>query len=136
MRALRRIGIVLWLAGWLTGVVEAQPHHEYTTQTKTATSTTAQTDTTLWTPATGKRFILQGVLVCATMSVRVELEVSDVDVIAPVYLDSYGCRTVDASGAALYMSATDAVLTYTTITTAHSPIYANVSVTAWGYEAQ
>lgn len=133
-------GVVL-LVGMARGVSAELPSDLYTTQTNTATSTSAQTDTTLWDPAAGKRFILQGVMACTDLPVQVEFEVSDADVVPPMYFESYGCQTVQAGGAAIYMSARDAVLTYTT--TALFDYngngigdYSRVSVMAWGYEIE
>ena len=132
----------LWLAAgtacWLLvgGLAAAQDTLHYETQMKTATSPTAQTDAVLWTPTTGNRFVLQGCGVSAIAPVRVEFEVSDVDVIPPIYLESYGMKLVESGGAPLYVSAQNAVLTYTTATFETGPgvAYRDTSVFCWGYE--
>lgn len=119
------------------GDVRAErPTDLWDTITKTATSTSAQTDTTLWTPPSGKRIALQGCLISATRATEVQFEVSDVDVIPPVYMESYGTVLVGGDQTLLYRSAKDAVLTYTTTNTAHSPSYGSVSVMCWGYEPE
>ena len=112
------------------------PHHDYTTVQKTATALSAQTDATLWTPATGKAFILYGCVISARLPVRVELEVSDVDVVPPIYFESNGTVLVGGHGFPIYMSATNAVLTWTTSVEGMSDTHDRVSVLCWGYESQ
>ena len=132
----RRLMASVWLTLW-TGMAWAEaPHILYETKTKNATSTSTQTDQTLWDPDAGKRFILQGVTICSDAAVQVELEVSDADVVPPVYQESYGCKSIGYGAAPIYMSATDAVLTYTTSSAGHSGGYRDVSVQAVGYEIQ
>jgi hypothetical protein len=107
------------------------PSREFTTQTKTATSTTPQADTALWTPASGKRIILQGVIACSqTPSAGVEVESNNIDVIPPFAIESYGCRTFEAGGSALWMGGTDATLTFSVESGS------SFSIMAWGYEIQ
>ena len=113
-----------------------QPHRQFTTVVNTDTASSAQSATTIWTPTSGKMFILQGVMVSAETPVSVRFQVSGTDVIPPIILDSNGTVVVDASGYALFMSATDAVLTYTTTSTALSLTHPTISVMTWGYEAQ
>ena len=124
--------------GWLlsAGAVEAErPSDLWTTVTKTSTADSTQTDTTLWTATSGKRIALQGCLVSTNRAVAVEFEVSDVDVVPPIYLESYGSVLVGGDQTLLYMSAKDATLTYTT--TSHSgTAHARVSVVCWGYEPE
>ena len=107
------------------------PSDLFSTQTKTATSSAPVSDTVLWTPASGKRIILQGVIVCAQAAAdNVQLESSDVDVIPPFGVESYGCKTFTAGGSAIWMGTTDATLTYSVGSGA------SVSFLAWGYEIQ
>lgn len=108
------------------------PSRDFTTQTKTASVTSTQTDVTLWTPASGKRIILQGVTACAHAPVtNVEVEEDDgTDVIPLFAIESYGCKTFSAGGAAIWMGDPDEYLTYS--------VQGNTrfSITAWGYEIQ
>ena len=106
----------------------------YNVVTKTATSTSSQSATTLWTPATGFRFALQGCFLAAEGPVRIRLQVSGTDVIPPVVLETYGTATIGTGDSPIYMSATDAVLTYTTVITGLSASYPNTSIVCWGYE--
>ena len=121
---------------WASTAWADRPSDLWTPQTKTATATTAQTDTTLWTPASGKRFHLQGCAISSDGAVRVELEVSNTDVIPPISLASSGTEVISAGGALLYSSATDALLTYSTSITGVSGTHRSVSVLCWGYESQ
>ena len=130
-----------WIGGLaLVGLLVAgpafadRPTTYYTTQTKSATSTSAQTDATLWTPASGKAFVLQGCFVAAETPVRVEFEVSDVDVIPPFVMDSYGTALIGGGENPIYTSAVNAVLTYTTVISGLSATYPNTSVMCWGFE--
>ena len=100
----------------------------YTTINENENTTDAQTDTTLWTPASGFRFILQGCFVSADATQTVEFEVSDVDVIPPIYVAANTSALIGGSHGSIYTSAADAVLKYSTTTSA------NTSVTCWGYE--
>ena len=111
-----------------------RPTDLWDTVTKTATSTSAQTDTALWTPASGKRIALQGCLISSEYATVVEVEVSDVDVVPPIYLTSLGSVLIGGDGTLLYRSAKDAVLTYTT--SANAPSYGRVSIMCWGYEVE
>ena len=124
----------LWLAAALVCAAPASadvPSRDFTTQTKTATATANVTDSVIWTPASGKRIVLQGAIFCATAAAdNVELETGTTDVIPPFAIDSYGCRTFSAGAAALWMGSTDATLNYTARSAG------TVSVTLWGYEIQ
>lgn len=109
------------------------PHREYTTQTKTATTSpdgTTETDVALWTPASGKRFVLQGCTISANNAGTVELEVSDVDVVPPIHFQTAGARVLSHGGAPIYVSAKDAVLRYTT------SVDGEFSLLCTGYEAE
>jgi len=110
----RVVGLALLLACFHSPAWALPPHLDYETQTKTATGAGPSTDTALWTPVTGNRFILQGCVVNANnASITVELEVSDVDVIPPMQFESTGTQVVEMGGIPLYVSVEDAVLTYT-----------------------
>src|SRR3990167_10867014 len=109
----RLAGSLLLLLGCVGLAWADAPHHEYDTQTKTATGTGSSTDATLWDPAAGKRFILFGCVIAMDSAGTFELEVSDVDVIPPIKFQSTGRIQVWGGAWPIYVSATDAVLTYT-----------------------
>lgn len=133
MKRFRALALLALLC-WATPVcADLLPTEAYTTITKTDTSTSAQTATTLWTPATGKVFVLQGCVASATNGISVRFQVSGVDVIPPMYLPSYGVSQVGGNYAPIYTSSVaDAVLTYTTVKQGAN--YGSVSVMCWGYE--
>lgn len=96
-------------AAWAT-----PPTLDYTTTVKTAVGNGREVDTTFWDPAEDHRFVLQGCIVNANnASITVEFEVSDVDVLPPMRFESTGQKVMGFGSAPLYVSATDAVLTYT-----------------------
>ena len=134
---MRRWGMGLLLLG-LVGVASTahadRPSDQFQTITKTATATTAQTDTTLWDPAAGKRIILMGCVISAKFAQTVELEVANVDVVPPIYFESFGIRTIGTGDSPVYVGATDAVLTYSTSSAGHSPQAPTTSIVCWGYE--
>ena len=123
-------GMAAWLALGLghQAVVAEVPTLLYETQTKTATSITIQSDTALWTPTSGNRFVLQACIISVDAAQDIDLEVSDVDVIAPVHLPSNGTQIIGLGGAPIYVSAKDAVLRFSTST------QATTSITCIGYE--
>ena len=96
-------------------VAEAVPPTlDYETTTKTATVSAISSDVTLWDPAADHRFVLLGCMINARAAGTVELEVSDVDVIPPIRFESTGTVVIGFGYAPLYVSAEDAILTYTT----------------------
>src|SRR3990167_901055 len=115
---MRRWGMGLLLLG-LVGVASTahadRPSDQFQTITKTATATTAQTDTTLWDPAAGKRIILMGCVISAKFAQTVELEVANVDVVPPIYFDSYGTIPLGTGYGPLWEGEVDAILTYSTV---------------------
>lgn len=130
------LSLLLFLFAGPASVSAEKPNFYYTTVTKTATTTTAVTDSTLWDPAANNRFVLQGVLISATNAVQVELEVSDVDVVPPVYVTSTGVVLVGGGENPIYLGAKDAVLTWSTTQVGVSPNHGKVSIMAWGYEEE
>ena len=131
----RLVGLALGVALFASPVFAERPHIDYTTLTKTSTATTQQTDAVLWTPATGNKFHLQGCLISADLPVKFELEVSDVDVVPPIYLESNGTVLLGGGENPIYSSIRDAVLTYSTNRIPVSNQFNNVSVLCWGYES-
>lgn len=113
----------------LGGTAQAdKPTSYYLTVNKNTDTTDAVTDATLWDPDAGYRFILQGCAVSADAAQTVQFEVSDVDVIPPLYLAANGNAQVGIGDAPIYVSAVDAILTYTTTTSA------NTTVVCWGWQ--
>ena len=111
-----------WASRWLLG--------DYLPVTKNENTTDAQTDTTLWDPDAEFRFVLQGCFVSADATQTVEFEVSDVDVIPPVYLAANTSVLIGGGSAPIALGAVDAILKYTTTTSA------NTTVLCWGWQDQ
>lgn len=129
----RRIALLLALL-WVAVPAEASIQ-EYKTQTKTATGTATATDATLWTPLTGRRFALQGCHFSSIAAIAIELEVSNTDVVPPIYLDSYGSKSIGGNDKPIHTSDTNDVLTYTVTFTGHTPLTSvSWSILCWGYE--
>ena len=108
------------------------PHLDYVTQTKTATGTSASA-TVLWTPASGKRIMLQGCIFGFEGPGRVQLDEGDSgdDVIPSVGVATQGTIVVDANGGLLWVGDVNETLTWTTSQSATQR-----SIMCWGYEAQ
>lgn len=92
-----------------------KPTNWGTPVTKTAVQSGNATDTTLWDPAADNAFVLVGCVFSASAVANVELEVSDVDVVPPIYLPSVGTVSIGFGPFPLYRSAVDAVLKYTVL---------------------
>lgn len=105
-----------------------RPHLDYLTVLKTDNQAAAQTDKVVWTPASGYRIVLLGVVISTNAANNVELESSDVDVIPPIYLAANGGAVVAVGGRPIWIGAVDATLAYT------SSAATNVSVALIGYE--
>ena len=122
----------LWFTPGEGAAQSSRPTDLWTPQTKTASVTSNQTDTVIWTPASGKRIALQGVVVSAGGAGRVEIESSDVDVVPPITLDSGGFKSFDAGGVVIWSGAVDATLAYTN--TGGYEGTQPLSILVWGYE--
>ena len=125
-----RAAVLLGLLAAMPSAWAFEPHRSYTTTTKTLNTTDAQTDATLWTPASGKAIAIQGCDVSADATQTALLEIGSTAVHQVLYIAANGNAQVGGGYAPFYMTATDDVLTYTTSTSA------NTSVTCWGYEFQ
>lgn len=115
------------------GAWAGPPDAEVTTQTKTVSliiSDGAKTDTALWTPTSGNFFVLMGCAFSTKQAGTVELEVSDADVIPPQHFQTAGKASIGFGAYPLYVSAVDAVLTYTT------SVAGEFSILCTGYEAR
>ena len=95
--------------------------------TKTANYSAAQTDAIVWTPATGKKIILMGVLLSTDTEMTIEVESSNTDIIPPCYFAATGGAVV-SGGSPLWKGAANATLTIT------SSEAGNHSIMLWGYE--
>ena len=108
-------------------VVEAEASQRVEHPPKTDNQSTAQTDTTLWDPAEGKRIMLTSLVLSTDTAMNIFFEVGADYVVPPVYLPENG------SGNILFDPAlelpVDGVLTYT------SSAAGNHSVAAYGWEA-
>lgn len=97
--------------------------------TKSAVQSGDVDDAALWTPASGNAFVLWGCVFSTSAVGNVELEVSNVDVVPPIYLASSGTVVIGYGGFPLYRSAVDAVLRYTTVQST-----AQISILCHGWE--
>lgn len=123
---------VLAVVGMLlsAGVAAAeQPTVWGTPKTKTATASGNVADQTLWDPEAGQLIVLMGCVFSSSQPADVELEVSNVDVVPPMHLESMGAIPIGYGTFPLYRGATDAVLTYT-VTNSNG----DVSIVCSGYE--
>lgn len=105
-----------------------RPHVDYTTVTKNANTTDANTDAVIWTPASGKRIILMGAAFSADATDTLFMEVSTTTIIPVQYLGANVPDVLSGGGRPIWEGATDQALTYTTTTSA------NTSIFLWGYE--
>ena len=134
MRRRHRVWPLLLVLGGLvslpaSGWADTKVTTLYNPTTKTSTASSAQTDTALWTPASGARAIVQGCIFSADAAQTVLLEVSNVAVLGTISLDADATSTVSWGFGAVpvYVGAADGVLTYTTTTTAAT----TVSCSGW-----
>lgn len=107
------------------------PSHDYTQVSKNANTTDANTDAVLWTPASGKKIVLQGVMFSAdaTDTIFVEVGGATTKIVPVTYLGANNTPTVIQNGGRpLWVGAVDETLTYTTTTSANTTIF------VWGYE--
>lgn len=131
---MRKFFLVATIFLWATSSFAEPPTRDYTTVTKIATATGGVfEDSTLWDPDSGKRIVLLGVFVSSDVWADIELEVSNVDAVNPIHLESPGSKLIESGGRPIWVSAKDAVLTWSSKTL---PIQANVSIMVWGYEEQ
>lgn len=143
MRRFRFFALSILLTIFLSlGEARAErPSKLWETVVKTATFSTAQSATTLWTPTTGYKFVILGGLISCDRAVTVRLQVSGTDVVPPMYIPSQGVVPIGNGQTPVYVSGIDSVLTYTSAITgtaggkiAHN--HGQVSVMVWGYEEQ
>ena len=98
--------------------------------TRTGDYSLQQTDTVLWTPATGNRIWLAGcVLSKDATAATVQIESANIDVIPPLYMQANTTESILA-GAAPFLWRGDANATLTVTTSAGG----SVSVLCWGME--
>lgn len=130
---MRKFFLVATIFLWATSSFAEPPTRDYTTVTKIATATGVISDSTLWDPDSGKRIVLLGVFVSSDVFVDIELEVSDVDAINPIHLESPGSKLIESGGRPIWVGAKDDILRWSTNV---QPITANISIMIWGYEEQ
>lgn len=107
---------------------------EYEIQTKTATASSSQSDTTLWTPASGKSIALLGCHISTNRPLKVEIESSNTDVVPPIYTASEGGVLVGGNDWPIWVGDANATLTYTTSTDRVANTHGEVSILCWGFE--
>lgn len=128
-RRLAVVGLLLALSASLAWA--DRPHIDYTTQTKTTSAKDSATRT-LWTPAAGHGFVLQGCLLNTTGVSEFRLTVGGVDIMGPIVFTSTGTQLIESGGAPLYTSARNATLDVTGLMTVATSVW---SVMCWGYES-
>lgn len=117
------------LSVWLAGPAYAdRPHLDYTTLTKIENTTDAQTDTTIWTPASGYRIVVQAIYLTADATQTVFFEVGSTTKIPVQYIGANVPVPLTNGGRPILTLAADEALTYTSTTSA------NTSVMVVGYE--
>ena len=95
--------------------MNGRPTDLYTTITKTDNQTAVQTGKVIWTPASSKRIILQGVVLSVgSTALNIRVQSGGVDIVPPIYLAVQGGATIHSGGAPIAVLAADATLTYTT----------------------
>ena len=131
---MRKLSLLLICLLLVVGYAFAEvPTRDYTVVTKTATTTTAVTDSQLWNPAgTDSRIVLQAVIISSTGIVDVDVEVSNVDVIPPVHMESRGTYVNQLGGRPIYVGAKDVNIDWTT--SSPDKPHPDVSIMLIGYE--
>ena len=95
---------------------------------KTGNYSTAQTDTAIWTPATGKKIVLVGIVFSTDTAMNIMVENGSTSIIPPMYMAANGGAVISGGDAPIWVGDTDAVLTITSSATG------NHSVLLYGYE--
>lgn len=96
--------------------------------TKSANYTSAQTDTAIWTPSTGKKIVLVGIVFSTDTAMNIKIEVGTTSVIPPMYMAANGGAVISGGDAPIWVGSADEILTVTSSTTG------NHSVLLYGYE--
>lgn len=96
--------------------------------TKSGNYATAQTDTAIWTPATGKKIVLVGVVFSTDTAMNIKIEKGTTSIIPPMYMAANGGAVISGGDAPIWVGAKDEVLTITSSTSG------NHSVLLYGYE--
>lgn len=94
----------------------------------TESATGEQTDNPLWTPEAGNRVVLLGCAFSSDTATTIELEVSNVDVLPPVYLTVHSNAAIEGSGFPIYRGTADQALDWT------SSGPGTATITCWGFE--
>ncbi len=122
------VGLLVGLAGSASA---DRPSDYWSAQTKTATFSGVVDATTLWTPASGKRIILQGCAFNTIYAGKIRVQSAGTDVIPPQDVESSGQVQIHSGGAIIWSGDIDATLTYSV-----SEMNAfSGSIMCWGYEA-
>ncbi len=101
----------------------------YTPVTKTHSAVVgAETDRTVWTPASGNKIVLNGVMFWADTKTQAFVEQGTNKVIPNFSMDTASGITVIGNGTPIWKGGLDETLTYTTETASSH------SILLWGYE--
>lgn len=110
------------------GAIDSIGGFYYTTKTKTHTETTgAETDKTVWTPASGSKIVLLGVKFSSDTATSLLVESGSTAVIPTSECTASG-QVVIGNGVPIWQGSADESLTYTTGTAGSH------SILMWGYE--
>ena len=131
MRVLKVVVVALALCAAPAAAWADQDQLAHTTIVKRANPTTVQTDSTFWTPASGKAIVLMGCIFSSLESPgTIQLEVSNTDVIPPIVFPTIGTVVVGFGNSPIAMLDNDDVITLTTTTDAS----ASFSILCVGHE--
>lgn len=101
----------------------------YTPVNKThSANISAETDKTVWTPASGKSIVLVGISYWADVVSNFYVETGSTTVVSTMGIGTASATIVIGNGTPIWKGSADEALTYTTSTASKH------SITMWGYE--
>ena len=107
------------------------PTFDYTPSNKNDNKAAAQTNTVVWTPSSGYRAVIMGIVLATNGANTVSVDDSGSTTIVPsLYLPANGVAVISGGGAPLFEAATNLTIRYT------SSAATNVSILVWGYETK
>ena len=99
-------------------------------KTKTATGTSSASDTTIWTPASGNKIVLMGVMLSSESDMDFLIETGSTAVIPRVYGIATEPVVILSNSTPIWTGSDDATLTYTV----DNYDSMNYSILLWGFE--